>query len=143
MWVLASTHTARFRAAVGDAHLRAFSERPDYLVPATRGLAAGGHWPVDFGPELSRTNRALKVWSHLTEHGTTKLGKAIGANVAHASHLAKLVDAEPALERLAPADLNIVVFRYVGAGGATRAARRRRWRRSCPAGGSRTSASRT
>ena len=106
----------------GDAHLRAFSERPDYLAPATRGLAAGGHWPVDFGPELSRTNRALKVWSHLTEHGTTKLGKAIGANVAHASHLAKLVDAEPALERLAPADLNIVVFRYVGAGGATRAA---------------------
>ena len=61
------------------------------------------------------------MWSHITEHGTAKLGAAIGANVAHAAHLAKLVDAEATLERLAPANLNIVVFRYVGADGAARA----------------------
>ena len=97
-----------------DAHLRSFSERPDYLAPHVRGLAAGSPWPVDFGPELSRGFRALKVWSHLLEHGTTKLGTAITRNCEHAAHLATSVDAAASLERLAPAALNIVVFRYVG-----------------------------
>ena len=99
-----------------DAHLRSFSERPDYLAPHERGLAAGSPWPVDFGPELSRGFRALKVWSHILEHGTAKLGSVITRNCEHATHLAALVDAAEELERLAPASLNIVVFRYTGPG---------------------------
>ncbi len=101
-------------------HLRAFSERPDYLAAHERGLAAGSPWPVDFGPELSRGFRALKVWSHLLEHGTEKLAAAITRNVEHAQYLAERVDAAEGLERLAPASLQIVVFRYVPprAGGA-------------------------
>ena len=97
--------------------LRAFSERPDYLAPSDRGLAAGAHWPVDYGPELSRGFRALKVWSHLTEHGTEKLGAAITRNVEQAAYLAGRVDASPSLRRLAPAAMQIVVFRYEGGAG--------------------------
>ena len=95
-----------------QAHLRAFSERPDYLVANTRGIAANNPWPTDFGPELSRGFRALKVWAHLLEHGTERLGAAITANLAHARHLAGRIDQAPGLRRLAPATLNIVVFRY-------------------------------
>ena len=97
----------------GDAHKRTFSDRPDYLAPYERGLAANNPWPVDYGLELSRGFRALKVWAHLLEHGTKRLGKAIGANLAHARHLAELVDAAKPLERLAPVSLSVVVFRYV------------------------------
>ncbi len=101
-----------------DAHLAAFSERPDYLAPATRGLAAGDFWPVDYGPELSRGYRALKVWAHLQEHGTEALGAAIARNCAQAQMLAGLVDDAATLERLAPVVLNIVCFRYLPAMGA-------------------------
>lgn len=99
-----------------DAHLRAFSERPDYLAPSARGLAAGNPWPVDFGPELSRGFRALKIWAHLLEHGTDKLGAAITRNVEQAAWLGAIIDETPDLELLAPATLNIVCLRYLPEG---------------------------
>ena len=99
-----------------DVHLRTFSERPDYLASYERGIAAGSPWPTDFGPELSRGFRALKVWSQLVHQGVDKLGAAISRNVEHASYLAQKVDAAPHLERLAPTSLQIVVFRYVPLG---------------------------
>lgn len=99
-----------------EAHLRAsFSTRPAYLTGSARGLAAGDTWPVDLGPELSRGFRALKVWSHVLEHGRAKLGAQITKNVAQAQYLAGLVDAGPKLERLAPAPMQICCFRYVTA----------------------------
>ncbi len=94
------------------AHRAAFAERPAYLAQGTRGLAAGEFWPVDYGPELSRGFRALKVWAHLREHGTEKLGAAVARNCAQARYLGALVDDTPLLERLAPVALNIVCFRY-------------------------------
>ena len=95
-----------------DAHLRAFSDRPEYLTGATRGLAAGAHWPTDYGPELSRGFVALKIWAHLLEHGTEKLGRSISQNCEQAQLLTSLVDRHPNLERLAPTALNITCFRY-------------------------------
>jgi len=96
-----------------EAHLRAFSERPDYLVGDERGLASGQPWPMDYGPELSRGFRALKVWSHFLEHGTEKLGASITRNVEHAHYLATKLDATEEIERLTPVSLQIVCFRYV------------------------------
>lgn len=55
------------------------------------------------------------MWAHFLEHGTAKLGQSITANLQHAKHLARLVDASPALERLAPQKLQIVVFRFCDA----------------------------
>jgi len=63
-----------------EAHRRAFSGRPDYLKGADRGLAAGNPWPTEYGPELSRGFRALKIWAQLAEHGTDKLGALISQN---------------------------------------------------------------
>ncbi|MEM8616441.1 MAG: pyridoxal-dependent decarboxylase [Pseudomonadota bacterium] len=96
----------------GDAQLRAFSKRPDYLQGTETGPAAGFPWAVDLGPELSRTDRALKVWTHLQYFGTRRLGQQIEQNVAQIHALADCIDHEPALERLAPASLNICCFRY-------------------------------
>ncbi len=96
----------------GELHKRAFSERPEYLAPSARGLAAGDFWPVDYGPELSRGFRALKIWAHLKEHGLAKLGAEITRNCEQAKYLAGLVRDAPELELLAPVALQIVCFRF-------------------------------
>ncbi|HEX9178910.1 MAG TPA: aminotransferase class V-fold PLP-dependent enzyme, partial [Burkholderiales bacterium] len=94
------------------AQRRTFAVEPDYLTRHQRGLAAGTTWFSDYGPELSRGFPALKVWFSIKEHGIRKFGRLIRQNVEQARHLANLVDASPELERLAPAPLNIVCFRY-------------------------------
>jgi aromatic-L-amino-acid decarboxylase len=94
-------------------HRRAFSLTPDYLAHGgERGLASGAHWFSDYGVQLSRGFRALKVWLSIKEHGIQKYGRLIQQNVDQARYLAGMVDAESQLERLAPAPLNIVCFRY-------------------------------
>ena len=95
-----------------EAHRRAFSGRPDYLKGADRGLAAGNPWPTEYGPELSRGFRALKIWAQLAEHGTDKLGALISQNCAQAAYLGKRVAEEVALELRAPVTMNICCFRY-------------------------------
>ena len=101
-----------------DAHRRAFAARPGYLSGHTEGLAAGEPWYCDFGPELSRGFRALKVWFSLLAHGAERYGELISRNCAQARYLAALVEAHPDLELLAPVSLNIVCFRFVVPGWA-------------------------
>ena len=94
-------------------HRAAFEGAPDYLASSDRGLAAGRPWPVDYGPELSRGFRALKIWAQITALGTEALGAAISRNCAQAVKLAAMIDAEPSLERLAPVASSVVVFAHV------------------------------
>lgn len=96
----------------GAAHLAAFSSRPDYLQAASRGLAAGNPWPVEYGPELSRGFRALKIWAQIMCHGTEALGAMISKNCAQAQLLAGLVTAHPDLTLLAPVASSVVCFRF-------------------------------
>ena len=93
-------------------HRRSFSLTPDYLEHTTRGLAAGTHWFSDYGVQLSRGFRALKIWLSMKAHGIEKFGRLIQQNVHQARYLAKLVDQTHQLENLAPVSLNIVCFRF-------------------------------
>lgn len=93
-------------------HRHTFALRPDYLAGAERGLAGGNPWFCEYGVDLSRGFRALKVWFTLMTHGTERLGAAIAMNVAQAGWLAERVRGEAELELLAPVPLNIACFRY-------------------------------
>ena len=95
---------------------QAFAAPAAYLRHEARGLAGGAPWPCDFGPDLSRGFRALKVWFTLKTWGAERLGRAIAHSCRLAQALAARVAAEPELELLAPAALNIVCFRYRFAG---------------------------
>jgi glutamate/tyrosine decarboxylase-like PLP-dependent enzyme len=97
-------------------HAATFATTPAYLRREARGLAAGHPWPTDFGPDLSRGFRALKVWMTLQVYGADKLGEVIAQNCALAQMLAARVDAEPLLVRVAPVALNIVCFRFADSG---------------------------
>lgn len=96
----------------GDLHLAAFSMRPAYLKTIPRGLAAGEHWPCDYGPELSRSFRALKIWFAMKELGTKRIGEIVEQNCEQARYLEQRIAGESSLELLAPVPLNIVCFRF-------------------------------
>jgi glutamate/tyrosine decarboxylase-like PLP-dependent enzyme len=94
------------------AHRQAFSLTPDYLQHAARGLAGGEVWFSDYGPQLTRGFRALKVWLSLKEHGVRRYARMFEKNVAQAHYFARLVTEAPGLELLAPVGLDIVCFRF-------------------------------
>lgn len=100
------------------AHKESFDVNPTYLARATRGIAAGDDWLSDYGVQLSRGWRALKVWMSIKEHGLDRYAAMIRQNVEQARYLAGLVQAAPDLELVAPVPLNIVNFRYRGRHGA-------------------------
>ncbi len=95
-----------------ELHAAAFAGDAAYLTRTSRGLAAGAPWPTDFGPDLSRGFRALKVWFTLKTYGLRRLGEVIATTTALARHLEARVRREPELELLAPVTLNIVCFRF-------------------------------
>jgi glutamate/tyrosine decarboxylase-like PLP-dependent enzyme len=86
----------------------------DYIK--THGLsddAAFAFW--DYGVELSRRFRALKVWMTLRYYGRRRLAEAITDDIALARYLGLLVSEADDFELLAPVDLSICCFRYVPA----------------------------
>ncbi len=97
--------------------LETFGAEAAYLRREERGLAGGGVWPCDLGPDLSRGFRALKVWMTLSAYGADRIGAIAQQTCDLAAALAHRIDREPALERLAPVALNIVCFRYIDAEG--------------------------
>lgn len=97
-----------------EKHQAAFAYAASYLDPHTRGLTAGPISFSQYGLELSRGFRALKVWFSLKEHGLNSFAAMIEQNVEQAKYLADLIISEPTLELLAPVPLNIVCFRFRG-----------------------------
>jgi aromatic-L-amino-acid decarboxylase len=95
-----------------EGHRRAFSLTPDYLEHTARGVGAGSVWFSDYGVQLSRGFRALKIWLSMKAHGIDKFSRLIQQNVQQARYLAKLVNQTHQLENMAPVSLNIVCFRF-------------------------------
>lgn len=100
----------------GLAHRATFANRTASLSSTGEGLAGGEPWFCDYGPELSRGFRALKVWATFRVYGTRRLGESIAANCALADYLAERVAANPAVELMAPVSLAIVCLRYIAPG---------------------------
>ncbi len=94
------------------AHRASFAYQPSYLASHERGLAAGPDPVSNYGLELSRGFKALKVWMHLKEHGRQRIADVIERNIADAQYFAELVDSAPELELTAPRPLNVVCYRY-------------------------------
>jgi glutamate/tyrosine decarboxylase-like PLP-dependent enzyme len=99
-----------------ELHRATFATNPNYLARETRGLAAGHPWPTDFGPDLSRGFRALKVWMTIKTYGADRLGRVVDHCCELAQQLTARVEREAELELLSPTVLNIVCFRYLGQG---------------------------
>lgn len=93
---------------------RTFSLVPEYLVT--------GHAPdevvnlMDYGVQLGRRFRALKLWMVIRAFGVDGLAARIREHVRLAQEFASWVEAEPGWEIMAPHPFSTVCFRYAPAG---------------------------
>jgi glutamate/tyrosine decarboxylase-like PLP-dependent enzyme len=92
-------------------HFETFELHGEYLQLQPRGPIAG-KFLSDYGFELSRGFKALKIWMSLKENGFEKFGRLIDQNIEQAQYLERQIVAHPKLELIAPVGLNIVCFRY-------------------------------
>jgi len=100
----------------GELHRQCFAAGDAYLQREAEGLAAHSPWPCDYGMDLSRGFRALKVWFTFKHFGRQRLGEMIEHSCVLASYLAEEVEKNIELQLMAAVSLNIVCFRYIGDG---------------------------
>lgn len=99
-----------------ETHRRTFALDAGYLKHGTRGTAGGPIWFSDYGVQLTRGFRGLKVWMALKTYGVRKLSRLVQQNIEQASYLAGLIRKSNELELMAPVPLNVVCFRFKKAG---------------------------
>ncbi|SRR5579871_2498047 len=93
-------HPAKLRAA--------FSLVPEYLRTAEDASARNY---MDYGVQLGRRFRALKLWFVLRYFGQEGIRQILRKHIALAQMFASWVDADPNFERLAPVPFSVVCFR--------------------------------
>jgi aromatic-L-amino-acid decarboxylase len=87
---------------------RAFSLVPEYL--RTPGADQVANF-MDYGPQLGRRFRAIKLWFVLRYYGAEGLAQRIRNHIELAKEFAGWVDASEGFERMAPTPLSTVCFR--------------------------------
>jgi aromatic-L-amino-acid decarboxylase len=87
---------------------RTFSLVADYLVTPETDV----HNYMDYGLQLGRRFRALKLWFALRTYGVSGMQERIRTHIALAQELATWIEEEPGWEIAAPHPLSVVCFRY-------------------------------
>jgi aromatic-L-amino-acid decarboxylase len=91
-----------------------FSLVPEYLK--TSDTAEVNY--MDYGLQLGRRFRALKLWMVFEHYGVAKLQSVIRGHIAYAERLAAELQKRDDIEMLAPQSLSVVVFRKLVRDGA-------------------------
>lgn len=92
----------------------AFQVLPDYLRDVAAGQDAVNF--ADYGEQLTRQSRALKVWLGVKYFGLSAIRAEIDRAIDHAVLAETLVRNQPLLEVMSPAQLGVVCFRVHPAG---------------------------
>jgi glutamate/tyrosine decarboxylase-like PLP-dependent enzyme len=93
---------------------KTFTAEADYVkVHELAEIESFAFW--DYGIELSRRFRALKIWLTLKYYGAQRIAAAIAGDIAIANYMAECVSRDSEFELLAPVQLSICCFRYVPA----------------------------
>lgn len=89
----------------------AFSLTPEYLKTPEQGVTN----LMDWGIQLGRRFRSLKLWMVVRSFGVSGIQARIRAHCAYARAFADWVAADPAFEICAPVPFSTVCFRAIGA----------------------------
>jgi aromatic-L-amino-acid decarboxylase len=112
-WLLTNFDCTAYYVRDRDALLAAFSLTPEYLRTAHDADVVNFR---DWGIQLGRRFRALKLWFVIRSYGVEGLRAIIRHHVALAAELAGWIDQAPDFERVAPVPFGLVCFRYRPAG---------------------------
>jgi aromatic-L-amino-acid decarboxylase len=96
-----------------DVLRRAFSLVPEYLVTREQNDVVN---LMDYGVQLGRRFRALKLWMVIRAFGADGLAARLRRQMEMAKEFADWVDAEADWERVAPVPFSLVCFRYAPKG---------------------------
>ena len=92
-----------------EAFRQAFSLVPEYLKTREQGEVHNYH---EYGIQLGRRFRALKLWMMIRYFGTEGFAERLREHCDMARKLASWVDGDPDWERLAPVPFSTVCIRY-------------------------------
>ncbi|HUQ84096.1 MAG TPA: pyridoxal-dependent decarboxylase [Gemmatimonadaceae bacterium] len=96
-----------------DVLKRAFSLVPEYLVTREQSDVVN---LMDYGVQLGRRFRALKLWMVIRAFGADGLAARLRQQMEMSRELASWIDDDPDWERAAPVPFSLVCFRYAPAG---------------------------
>jgi aromatic-L-amino-acid decarboxylase len=111
-WLFTPFDCSAFFVKRPDVLKRAFSLVPEYLV--TRDDDVVNY--MDYGVQLGRRFRALKLWMVIRAFGTKGLADRLRAHCALARTFASWVDSANDWELTAPVAFSLVCFRYAPSG---------------------------
>jgi aromatic-L-amino-acid decarboxylase len=108
-WLLVNFDLSAYFVRDVETLLRTFTITPEYLRTAHDPDVANFR---DWGIQLGRRFRALKLWFVIRSYGVEGLRSMVRRHVALAREFAGWVEVDPEFELLTPAPLGLVCFRY-------------------------------
>jgi aromatic-L-amino-acid decarboxylase len=112
-WLFTPIDLSAFYTRHPDSLRRAFSLVPEYLVTAEQNEVVNF---MDYGVQLGRRFRALKLWMVIRAFGVEGLAARIRGHIALAQHFASCVQRAQDWELLAPTPFSTVCFRFAPKG---------------------------
>jgi aromatic-L-amino-acid/L-tryptophan decarboxylase len=108
-WMFTNFDCSAYFVKDKETLIRTFEILPEYLKTGTRGLVNDYR---DWGIQLGRRFRALKLWFVIRSFGVEGLQGKIREHITIASWLEKQILANPDYEILAPRHFSLVCFRF-------------------------------
>ncbi len=108
-WMFTNFDCSAYFVKDVSALLRTMSVLPEYLKTSTRGQVKEYR---DWGIQLGRRFRALKLWFVLRSFGLEGIRQTLRNHLRWAEELERNIQNQPDFELMAPRTLNLVCFRY-------------------------------
>ncbi|HRK28292.1 MAG TPA: pyridoxal-dependent decarboxylase [Chitinophagales bacterium] len=109
-WMFTNFDCSAFYVKDKQTLLQTFTVLPEYLKTQWQN---GVNNYADWGPQLGRRFRALKLWFVLRSYGAQQLQNTVRHHLTLARQLAQEMQQTPWIEILAPVTLNLICFRAV------------------------------
>jgi aromatic-L-amino-acid decarboxylase len=117
-WLFTPIDLSVFYTSRPEILRRAFSLVPEYLKTGEDPRAVN---LMDYGVQLGRRFRALKLWFVMRNLGHEGVCRIIRSHIGYAQKLADLIRAHPDFEVAAPTPFSLICFRYRGSDDDNRA----------------------
>ncbi len=108
-WLLTNFDCSAYFVRDVDLLLRTFGATPEYLRTPHDARVVNYR---DWGIQLGRRFRALKLWFVIRSYGVEALQQLLRKHIALAAEFRSWVEAEPGFEVLAPSPFGLVCFRH-------------------------------
>jgi aromatic-L-amino-acid decarboxylase len=117
-WLFTPIDLSVFYTSRPEILRRAFSLVPEYLKTGEDPRAVN---LMDYGVQLGRRFRALKLWFVMRNLGHEGVCRIIRSHIGYAQKLADLIRSHPDFEVAAPTPFSLICFRYRGSDDDNRA----------------------